>query len=256
MLIMAYLTLHSKMSAYRWVITPSWLKLNKNLEIHSQSLLSLYFTLMTNKKVKVHFYQVLKVFSQKILTSRTLFRSHQPQWMALPRKIKKGLRCVFQCCFFYIFPCVLTTRPFYWSFLDSWDISSSTICCCSVARWCPNFWKFMGWSTPGLPVLHHLLEFAQTHVHWVNDAVQPSHPQLSPAVYSAVEIISTFRPDQVHQASILHLMVRWECQVHQRVDLNGGRASNQLITSLLLHASNKKIPYTPPTICSLTMIVN
>ena len=62
MLIMAHLTLHSKISAYRWVITPSWLKLNKNFEIHSQSLLSLYFTLMTNKKVKVHSHQVLKVF--------------------------------------------------------------------------------------------------------------------------------------------------------------------------------------------------
>ena len=32
---------------------------------------------------------------------------------------------------------------------------------------------------PGFPVLHHLLELAQTHVHWVNDAIQPSHP-LSP----------------------------------------------------------------------------
>ena len=31
-------------------------------------------------------------------------------------------------------------------------------------------------STPGFPVLHHLPEFAQTHVHWVGDAIQPSHP--------------------------------------------------------------------------------
>ena len=34
-------------------------------------------------------------------------------------------------------------------------------------------------STPGFFVLHYLLEFAQTHVHQVNDAIQPSHP-LSP----------------------------------------------------------------------------
>ena len=33
--------------------------------------------------------------------------------------------------------------------------------------------------TPGLPVRHQLLEFTQTHVHWVNDAIQPSHPLLS-----------------------------------------------------------------------------
>ena len=31
-------------------------------------------------------------------------------------------------------------------------------------------------SMPGFPVLHYLLEFGQTHIHWVNDAIQPSHP--------------------------------------------------------------------------------
>ena len=36
-------------------------------------------------------------------------------------------------------------------------------------------------STPGFPVLHHLLEFAQTHVPWVGDAIQPSHPLSSPS---------------------------------------------------------------------------
>ena len=36
----------------------------------------------------------------------------------------------------------------------------------------------MDCSTPGFPVLHYLLEFAQTHVHGVNDAIQPSHPVL------------------------------------------------------------------------------
>ena len=35
-------------------------------------------------------------------------------------------------------------------------------------------------STPGLPVHHQLLEFTQTHVHRVGDAIQPSHPLLSP----------------------------------------------------------------------------
>ena len=36
-------------------------------------------------------------------------------------------------------------------------------------------------STPGLPVHHKLLEFIQTHVHWVGDAIQPSHPLSSPS---------------------------------------------------------------------------
>ena len=39
----------------------------------------------------------------------------------------------------------------------------------------------MGCSTPGFPVLHHLPELCQTHVHWVSDAIQPSHPLSSPS---------------------------------------------------------------------------
>ena len=35
-------------------------------------------------------------------------------------------------------------------------------------------------STPGFPALHHLPELAQTHVHWVSDAIQPTHPLSSP----------------------------------------------------------------------------
>ena len=39
----------------------------------------------------------------------------------------------------------------------------------------------MDCSTPGLPVHHQLPEFIQTHVHWVGDAIQPSHPLSSPS---------------------------------------------------------------------------
>ena len=51
-------------------------------------------------------------------------------------------------------------------------------CCCSVAELCPTLCGLMDWSTPGFPVLHHPLEFVQIHVHWVSDAIQPSHPLL------------------------------------------------------------------------------
>ena len=44
-----------------------------------------------------------------------------------------------------------------------------------------NSWKPMDRSMPGLPVHHQLLEFTQTHVHWVGDTIQPSHPLLSPS---------------------------------------------------------------------------
>ena len=54
-------------------------------------------------------------------------------------------------------------------------------CCCSVPKSCPNPCDPMDCSKPSLPVLHHLPEFTQTHVHRVGDAIQPPHPLSSPA---------------------------------------------------------------------------
>ena len=51
----------------------------------------------------------------------------------------------------------------------------------SVAQLCPSLCNPMNRSTPGLPVHHQLPEFTQTHVHWVSDTIQPSHPQSSPS---------------------------------------------------------------------------
>ena len=51
--------------------------------------------------------------------------------------------------------------------------------CCSVAKLCVDSLNPMDCSMSGFPVFHHLPEFTQTHVCWVSDAIQPSHP-LSP----------------------------------------------------------------------------
>ena len=51
----------------------------------------------------------------------------------------------------------------------------------SVAQSCLTLCDPMNLSTLGLPVHHQLLEFTQTHVHWVRDAIQPSHPLSSPS---------------------------------------------------------------------------
>ena len=52
-------------------------------------------------------------------------------------------------------------------------------CCCSVTKLFLTLCDPMNCSTPGFPVLHHLPELARNHVHWIGDAIQPSHP-LSP----------------------------------------------------------------------------
>ena len=51
----------------------------------------------------------------------------------------------------------------------------------SVAQLCPTLCDPMNHSMPGLPVHHQLSESIQTHVHWVSDAIQPSHPLSSPS---------------------------------------------------------------------------
>ena len=73
----------------------------------------------------------------------------------------------------------------------------------SVAPSCPTLYDPMDRSTPGLPVHHQLLEFTQTHVHWVSDAIQPSYPLLSlfflPSITHSIRVFSN--------ESILH--IRW-----------------------------------------------
>ena len=49
----------------------------------------------------------------------------------------------------------------------------------SVAQSYMTLWDTMDCSTPGFPVHHQLPELAQIHVHWIGDAIQPSHPVLS-----------------------------------------------------------------------------
>ena len=60
----------------------------------------------------------------------------------------------------------------------------------------------MHYSMPGLPVQCQFLEFTQTHVHWVGDAIQPSHPLLSPSPH-------TFNLSQ-HQG-----LFKWVSSLHQ-----------------------------------------
>ena len=58
-----------------------------------------------------------------------------------------------------------------------WNIRFS-----SVFQSCLTLCNLMDCGTPGFPVHHQLLEFAQAHAHWVHDAIQPSHPLPSPSL--------------------------------------------------------------------------
>ena len=53
--------------------------------------------------------------------------------------------------------------------------------CCSLTNSCPVLCDLIDYSTPGSSALHYFLEFAQTHVYWVSDAIQPSRLLLPPS---------------------------------------------------------------------------
>ena len=67
-------------------------------------------------------------------------------------------------------------------------------CCCLVAKLCLTLCDPMICSTPGFPVLHYPLKFAQTHVYWVGDAIQPSHSLspllLVPSIFPSIRVFS------------------------------------------------------------------
>ena len=64
---------------------------------------------------------------------------------------------------------------------DPGGLEYSSVQFSSVSQSCPTLCDPVNHSMPGLPVHHQLPESTQTHVHWVGDAIQSSHPLLSPS---------------------------------------------------------------------------
>ena len=84
-----------------------------------------------------------------------------------------------------------------------------SLCCCSVAQSCPTLFNPMDWGMLGFPVLHHLPELAQTHDHWVSDAIQASHPlwSLSPPALNISQHQGLFQwVGSSHQVAALTLV--------------------------------------------------
>ena len=71
-----------------------------------------------------------------------------------------------------------------------------------VAQSCPTLCDTTNCSTPGLPVYHQLLELTQTHVHWVSDAIHPSHPL-------------SFPSPPAFNLSQHHSLLKWVSSLHQ-----------------------------------------
>ena len=117
---------------------------------------------------------ILPLFENTILEN---FTSKDSQWLAIINPL-----------FLHIFPQVPT-----WLISQILRLAATHMSFSSVAQSCPTLCDPMNRSTPGLPVHHQLLEFTQTHVHWVSDAIQPSHPLSSPfpPIPPSIRVINT-----------------------------------------------------------------
>ena len=103
-------------------------------------------------------------------------------------------------------------------FSSIWWPLYNCCCCCLVAKSSPTLCNPMDCKMPGFPVFHYLPEFAQTQVHWVNDAIQSSYP-LSPSSPPALNlsqpqnlfqwISSSYQVAKVLELQLKHQTFQW-----------------------------------------------
>ena len=91
----------------------------------------------------------------------------------------------------------------------------------------------MDGSTPGFPVLHHLLEFAQVHVHWIDDAIKPSQPLLPSSLTSVFPSIRVFSNE-------LAVCVRWLKYWSFSFSISPSSEYSELTSFILMYKWNHK----------------
>ena len=106
----------------------------------------------------------------------------------------------------------------------------------------------MDCSTPGLPVHHQLLELAQTHVHQVGDAIQPTHPLSSPSIFPSIRVFSSssHQVAKLLQFQLQHQSFQWILGlISLKMDWLDLLAVQETLKSLLQHQSSKAsiLPY-------------
>ena len=181
----AYLTSHSRMSGSRWVITPSWLSGSWRSFLYSSSVFSCHLFLISSAYVRsIPFLSFIKaILAWNIRLVSLIF---------IKKSIIIFLFFPLVCSFLFIHSYFhegyylnvnknLLHRCFWfnlWVFKNFKQIFCVQFS--SVAQKCLTLCDAMNWSMPGLSDHHQFREFTQTHVHWVSDAIQPSHPLSAP----------------------------------------------------------------------------
>ena len=127
--------------------------------------------------------------------------------------------------------------------LEGW---LSSVQLSSVTQSCPTHCDPMDCSVPGFPVHHQLPELTQTHVYWVDDAIQPSHPLLfpSPPAFNLAQhqglfkwVSSSHKVVKVLEFQLQDQSFQWICRTLGLTDLIS--LQSKQLSSLLQHHSSK-----------------
>ena len=118
----------------------------------------------------------------------------------------------------------------------------------SVAQSCPTLSDTMDCSMQGLPIHFQLPEFTQIHVHWIRDAIQPSHPLLTPSpptlnLYQHQSLFkwvsSSYQVAKVLEFQLLDQSFQWTGLIYFRIDCFDCFSVQGTLKSLLQHRSSK-----------------
>ena len=133
--------------------------------------------------------------------------------------------------------------------MDKKDMIQWYIQFSSVAQSCLTLCDSMNCSTPGLPVHHQLWESTQSYVHWIGDAIQPSHPLSSPSppVLNLSQhqglfqwVSSLYQVAKILEHQLQHQSFQWYSGlISFRMDWLDPLAVQETLKSLLQHHSSK-----------------
>ena len=122
--------------------------------------------------------------------------SERLNWTELNVNVELNIYSFWFCMSFFKY---FKPMPFIFSWsLTCFETSKVRVCVCMCAeslQSCPTLCDPMDCSTPGFPVHHQLPQLAQTHVHWVGDAIQSFHPlsPLSPPAFNLSQHLGLFQ---------------------------------------------------------------
>ena len=170
------------------IVEPSWIFPERLMLAGSHTCFVSLRTALLNEGVFSSPFSLSLSFASFVTSLSILSTFPLSNWFHSPHIPRLSSPLLPQCCFPMSFcpfhpepPCLSSASPSPWRLSPP---SSFLLCCyhyCSVSKSCQTLCNLMNCSTPGFPVLHYLPEFAQTEVHWIGDAIEPSHALLSPS---------------------------------------------------------------------------